>query len=95
MTSKCANPRCGRAFYKLAGGRLFRFDLRQHDGPCKDVPEFICAQNPKLATVYFWLCPDCAPRFGVSFSPRQGLRIIPAPVLPVAPRLANQTRRTR
>ena len=78
MTSKCANPRCGRPFRKLGGGRLFRFDVRQPDGLCKDVPEFICAQRPKLATVYFWLCSDCAPRLAVSFSPREGLRIVPA-----------------
>lgn len=77
MISHFANPDCGSPFHSLRGGRLYRFDLRRPLEPCLDVPNAICASKPSHASVYFWLCRDCARKFAVRFSPRAGLSLSP------------------
>ena len=77
MISQCANSKCGRAFHYLRGGRLYRFDLRQPQEPCTDVPNAICAGRPEHASVYFWLCGECSRKYAVQFSSREGVRVLP------------------
>lgn len=77
MVSKCANSQCSTAFHYLRGGRLYRFDLHHPTKPCADVPNAICAQNPSHASVYFWLCHECAARYTLRFSSRDGVGTLP------------------
>lgn len=78
MISQCANPQCGAAFHHLRGGRLYRFDLQKPMEPCRDVPNAICESKPTHASVYFWLCGDCSPRYALRFSSRQGISVVPS-----------------
>ncbi len=77
MISKCANPDCGTGFHYLRGGRLYRFDLREPQEPCQDVPNAICASKPSQASVYFWLCEECSRQYTVRFSTREGSWVVP------------------
>lgn len=75
MIQKCANPECGSEFRYSNRGRLFPFELRHPTTPCRDVPAGICKMKPSHATVLFWLCEKCAPRFTVRFTPEAGLSV--------------------
>ena len=77
MISKCANPKCNVDFHYLRGGRLYRFDLPMPTEPCKDVPNTICSRKPSHASVYFWLCRECAKKYSMRFSSRDGVSILP------------------
>lgn len=77
MISHCANPDCGVPFHHLRGGRLFRFELKSPNLPCKDVPNAICSQKPSSATVYFWLCKNCCSRLSLKFDPLNGVSLRP------------------
>jgi hypothetical protein len=77
MVSRCANPKCNMDFRHLHDGKLFRFDLRRPAEPCVDVPKTICAQKPVHASVYFWLCNDCAAKYKLEFSQGMGVKLLP------------------
>ncbi len=76
MISRCANPTCGHSFHSLAEGRLFHFEVRQPSEPCRDIPATICRKRPQHATIYFWLCADCAGRFTLRFQPHAGVSLV-------------------
>ncbi len=82
MISTCANPSCGTEFHYLRGGRLYRFDLRRPNQPCADVPNAICDSKPSQASVYFWLCGECARKYALRFSSRQGVSVFPLANIP-------------
>ena len=75
MVDKCANPNCETTFKYSSSGRLFAFELRSPNAPCKDVPHTICEKHPSHATVCFWLCERCSHYYDLSFSIHQGVRI--------------------
>ncbi len=75
MISHCANPDCRLPFHYLRGGRLYRFDLRNPDPPCSDVPNTICSLKPKHAAVFFWLCEPCSLKYLLRFNFREGLAL--------------------
>lgn len=77
MVSQCANPNCSVPFHYLRGGRLYRFEVRSPNLPCADVPNSICELKPKRATVYFWMCSKCSPKFALSFDPKRGIELTP------------------
>jgi len=77
MVGKCANPDCSSRLHYLRDGKLFKFEIRNPTGPCRDVPVAICRNRPARANVFFWLCQDCCSRLSVSFEPRTGVRIVP------------------
>ena len=79
MIQKCANPECGSEFRYSNRGRLFPFEIRHPKAPCRDVPSAICSMKPSHATILFWLCENCAPRFTVRFTPETGLSIAAFP----------------
>lgn len=77
MISKCANSQCDTSFKKFSEGRLFGFELRSPSYPCKDVPNSICEQGPARATVHFWLCGRCAGEMTLTFTPSDGVAVLP------------------
>lgn len=76
MISKCANPACCHPFHFLRPGRLFQFDVRLPLEPCRDVPITVCSRKPHHATIYFWLCGECAPMLTVRFEPHMGVSVV-------------------
>ena len=83
MTEKCANPSCSAPFHRVAGGKLFRFEVRLPCESCRDVPETICRHNSGHASVFFWLCAKCAQTTTLSFACPRGLIVQPAQLNPV------------
>jgi len=80
MVEKCANPSCNRSFrYFGRGGRLFAFEVRHPESPCKDVSPAICEKHPSHATVCFWLCEQCARQYVVDFTVATGMHMIARP----------------
>ena len=82
MISQCSNPQCGKPFHYLRGGKLYRFDVRRPVEPCRDIPNAICASKPSQASVFFWLCGECASRSSLRFSLREGISLVPLQQLP-------------
>jgi hypothetical protein len=80
VVSKCANPSCSVVFHHLGAGRLFRFEVRLPCGSCRDVPETVCRTKTGRASVFFWLCSECALDYTLSFDVVHGVNV--KPVLP-------------
>jgi hypothetical protein len=76
VISKCANPHCNRDFRYSHEGRLFPYEIKDPEEPCRDVPAVICEKKPGRATIYFWLCAQCCERFTLRFAVSTGLRLI-------------------
>jgi len=77
MISHCVNPDCAMPFHYLRGGRLYRFEIRSPQFPCKDVPNAICSTKPSAASVFFWLCETCSHRFSINFHASSGVSLNP------------------
>jgi hypothetical protein len=80
MISKCANPDCDAEFRYFCQGRLFAYEVRNAQEPCRDVPAVICKEKPGHATVYFWLCAGCSAQCTLQFALTTGLKLIPLPL---------------
>ena len=77
MTAKCANPQCSVPFYRLGGGKLFRFEVREPSEPCRDIPQTICGMKSGHASVFFWLCGKCRLTMTLKFDCVGGLIVEP------------------
>ena len=62
---------------KGAGGRLYRFDIRNPSTPCVDVPNAICSLKPSRATVFFRLCAQCSSKHSLKFTFHDGVKVEP------------------
>jgi hypothetical protein len=76
---KCANSKCNTEFRYSHEGRLFPFEIKSSEEPCRDVPAVIYDKKPGRATVYFWLCDLCCRRLTLRFSVRSGVSLTPRP----------------
>lgn len=76
MIRKCSNPACDAEFLYAGRGRLFSFEVRHPEAPCRDVPRAICERKPSHATVNFWLCERCCSQFTLQFTTDTGLTVI-------------------
>lgn len=76
MIHKCSNPECNVEFRYASRGRLYSFEVRNPRQPCHDVPQAICERRPTHATVNFWLCEKCCPKFTLQFSIQTGLVVV-------------------
>jgi hypothetical protein len=62
---------------KGGGGRLYRFDMRNPNTPCIDVPNAICSLKPSRATVFFWLCAQYSSKHSLKFNFHDGVTVEP------------------
>lgn len=77
MIRKCANPYCNTEFRYSHEGRLFPYEIKCPEEPCRDVPAVICEKRFGRATVYYWLCDLCCRRLTLRFSVRSGVSLTP------------------
>lgn len=75
MIRECANPDCHAEFLYAHEGRLFPYEIRNPEEPCRDVPAVICRKKPGHAVVYFWLCEQCCQRFTLQFTITSGVKL--------------------
>lgn len=75
MVNKCSNPNCNTEFRYSREGRLFPYEIRDPEEPCRDVPAVICNEKPGRATVYFWLCKQCCRQFTLQFTVSAGVTL--------------------
>jgi hypothetical protein len=84
MLSQCANSRCGRAFLRLAEGKLFLVEKER--GINAEEP---AARSPRMRhqprrVERYWLCDECAVVWTL-VQDRNGIVLLPLPPHRVAP----------
>lgn len=78
MLSKCANPKCPRAFLYLGQGKLFRLKIPLEESR-EESPTTPINGNPsgRHRNEFFWLCDSCSRSLTVVWKKGIGVRTIP------------------
>ncbi len=73
MVNNCANPSCNKPLHYLRDGRIFVFEV---------TGDAVGADGKRSRHLeHYWLCGDCAPTMVLERHSKDGVQLMPKPVI--------------